>query len=270
MPETVTSTCSEPEEFETALRAEGCLSLLITARGRFRARLTRISLHEMHLSATEEQLSRITFAAVPKNVVLIVLPFGDALAPVCAGMGLQASKLITVCCGAHFHTRTAGASHWGAIWLPFDALVDSATALSETPISVPVSVGCWRPRRAAEIHLKSLYTFIYDFGGSSDGFPSIAGAPSSGIENAFVTYNVVSFASPVTSTPRLNALPNAKIGRRPTERFMLIGLPGPSSMNSTFGSLIKVGLPSDCSRQPPARKPPCGASRAVAEKAIRR
>jgi phosphate-selective porin OprO and OprP len=33
------------------------------------------------------------------------------------------------------------------------------------------------------------YTFIYDFGGSSDGLPPTAGAPSSGIENAFITYN---------------------------------------------------------------------------------
>ena len=32
------------------------------------------------------------------------------------------------------------------------------------------------------------YTFIYDFGGSSDGL-STSGAPSSGIENAFITYN---------------------------------------------------------------------------------
>src|SRR5207248_9489397 len=33
------------------------------------------------------------------------------------------------------------------------------------------------------------YTFIYDFGGSSDGFPPTSGAPSSGIQNALLTYN---------------------------------------------------------------------------------
>ncbi len=33
------------------------------------------------------------------------------------------------------------------------------------------------------------YTLIYDFGGSSDGLSPTAGAPSSGIENAYVTYN---------------------------------------------------------------------------------
>jgi phosphate-selective porin OprO/OprP len=33
------------------------------------------------------------------------------------------------------------------------------------------------------------YTFIYDFGGSSDGYPPLTGALSSGIENALLTYN---------------------------------------------------------------------------------
>jgi phosphate-selective porin OprO and OprP len=32
------------------------------------------------------------------------------------------------------------------------------------------------------------YTFIYDLGGSSDGLPPAAGAPSSGINNAYVSY----------------------------------------------------------------------------------
>ena len=33
------------------------------------------------------------------------------------------------------------------------------------------------------------YTLIYDFGGASDGLPPALGAPTSGIENAYVTYN---------------------------------------------------------------------------------
>ena len=40
MPGSVTSAFSEREDFEAALRAEGCLGLLITGRGQFRAQLT--------------------------------------------------------------------------------------------------------------------------------------------------------------------------------------------------------------------------------------
>jgi hypothetical protein len=42
MPGSVTAAFSEPKDFEAAFRADGCLSLLITCRGQFRARLSFI------------------------------------------------------------------------------------------------------------------------------------------------------------------------------------------------------------------------------------
>src|SRR5215510_1834357 len=56
MPYSVLSAFNEPEEFETAMRPEGWLSMLVTARGQFRARLSQIALNEIHLLAAEEQL----------------------------------------------------------------------------------------------------------------------------------------------------------------------------------------------------------------------
>jgi hypothetical protein len=50
MPGSATLVFSEPEDFEAALRAEGCLCLWITGRGQFRARLTRVSLNRLRLS----------------------------------------------------------------------------------------------------------------------------------------------------------------------------------------------------------------------------
>src|SRR5712671_5507401 len=58
MPSTVTSAFSDPDDFDTALRKEGVLSLLVTARGQFRARLTQISLDEICISAVEKQSPR--------------------------------------------------------------------------------------------------------------------------------------------------------------------------------------------------------------------
>ena len=46
---------SEPEDFETALRAEGCLGLWITGRGQFRARLTRVALRPGSLIVNSSQ-----------------------------------------------------------------------------------------------------------------------------------------------------------------------------------------------------------------------
>jgi hypothetical protein len=65
MPGSVTSVFSEPSDFEAALRQDGVLGMLITGRGQFRARLTQITLHHMHLAAGEEELSRIAFIPQP-------------------------------------------------------------------------------------------------------------------------------------------------------------------------------------------------------------
>ena len=67
MPGSATSVFSDAEDFEAALRTEGCLGLLVTGRGQFRARLTQISLHQFRLSATDEQLPRVAFLAVPDD-----------------------------------------------------------------------------------------------------------------------------------------------------------------------------------------------------------
>ena len=71
------------------MRAEGCLSMLITARGRFQARLARISLSEMRLSAAEENLPRIAFIAVPSDTALILFSIGKATALVCGGIAIN-------------------------------------------------------------------------------------------------------------------------------------------------------------------------------------
>jgi hypothetical protein len=59
MPGSVTSVFSEPDDFQAALREEGALGMLVTGPGRFRARLTQVTLHRLRLLAAEEHLPRI-------------------------------------------------------------------------------------------------------------------------------------------------------------------------------------------------------------------
>ena len=82
MPRTFTSVFSEPDDFQAALSEEGVVRFLVTGRAQFRARLTQIVLHRLHLSAGEEELSRIAFVAVPAGMVLILLPIGGRPSPI--------------------------------------------------------------------------------------------------------------------------------------------------------------------------------------------
>ena len=77
-------------------REEGCLGLLLTGGGAFRARLTQVALHRLRLSAAEEYLPRIAVVAVPADMVLIVLPYGNGPPPIWGGIDMRASDIMTL------------------------------------------------------------------------------------------------------------------------------------------------------------------------------
>ncbi len=157
MPGSATLAFSEPEDFETALHAEGCLGLWVTGRGRFRARLTRVALERLRLSTAEEDLSRIAFIAVPSDIVLMSFPIGTGAGLVYGGIGMRAGEIMTLGPGQHVHARTDGPCRWGAIWLPVKELVQYGSALTGVPFVVPPFMQCWRPPQAAGKDLHRLH-----------------------------------------------------------------------------------------------------------------
>ena len=157
MPGSVTSAFSEQEDFEAALHAEGCLGLLITSRGQFRAQLTQIALHRLHLSAAEEHLSRIAFVAVPADTVLMSFAIGTALSPIWGGIAAQTGEIVTLGPGQRIHARTEGVSRWGMIRLPVEDLTRYGRALTGAPFAVSSGARCWRPPAAAGRELRQLH-----------------------------------------------------------------------------------------------------------------
>jgi AraC-like DNA-binding protein len=157
MPGSVTSVFSEAEDFETALREEGCLGLLVTGPSAFRARLTQVALHRLRLSATEEQLPRIALVAVPADVILVSLPRGKGPAPIWGGIRLGAGEIMTLGAGKRLHMRTEGPCRSGSIWLPASELVRYGSALTGIVFAVPPAARWWRPRPAMGRHLRHLH-----------------------------------------------------------------------------------------------------------------
>jgi AraC-like DNA-binding protein len=151
----VTGTFSEPEDFEAALRAEGCL--LITGHGQFRAQLTRVELHSLCVSATDEWRSRIAFLGVPNDAVLLLFAMDDFPLSICGGVAARPTEIVTVGPGEQLHARTAGPSQAGAIWLPVKELVRYGHALTGAPFSIPPAVRRWHPRPRAEKDLRNLH-----------------------------------------------------------------------------------------------------------------
>jgi AraC-like DNA-binding protein len=157
MPGSHTSTFSEPEDFEEALRSEGCLALLITGRGHFRARLTQIVLHGLRLSEGNEHLSRIAFIATPADMMLISFPIGNGSLPFYGGLRMQLGEIMTLSPGEHVHTRTNGPRRWGALWVPIQDLVKYGGVLTGASFDIPPVAQRWRPPPEAVRNLRSLH-----------------------------------------------------------------------------------------------------------------
>jgi AraC-like DNA-binding protein len=156
MPGSVMSVFSEPDEFQAALREDGVLSLLVTGHGQFRARLTQVTLQHVRLSASDERLSRIAFAAVPADTVFVSLPVGDRPAPIWDGREMRVGEMITLGPGQRAHARSDGPCHWGTIRLPAEELAQYGGALRGAAFVVP-PVARWRPPRAALRQLRHFH-----------------------------------------------------------------------------------------------------------------
>ena len=157
MPRTFTSVFSEPDDFQAALSEEGVARFLVTGRAQFRARLTQIVLHRLHLSAGEEELSRIAFVAVPAGMVLILLPIGGRPSPIWGGIGMRTGEIITLGPGQRVHARTDGPCRWGSIRLPTQDMARYGRALSGAGFGVPQFVARWQPPLAARRDLRQLH-----------------------------------------------------------------------------------------------------------------
>jgi AraC-like DNA-binding protein len=158
MPDSITSAFSEPEDYAAALRGEGLLSLVISAGGQFRAKLSQISLSGTRLSAAEEVLPRIAFVSIPSNMLVILFPIGRAAAPVWGGISVGSGELLTLCPGEQFHTRTGGVSHWGSVQFRFHRLMEYGAALTGGSFVLSSGIRHLRPSRADERQLRGLHT----------------------------------------------------------------------------------------------------------------
>jgi AraC-like DNA-binding protein len=163
MPGSITSTFSEAADFEAALRQGGCLSLLVTGPGEFRARLTRIALLRLQLSAAEEHLPRILLLAVPLGSMLVALPGAGKPAPVLGGITMGPREIMTLGPGERLHVRSYGPYRWGGIWLPVSELVRYGSVMTGSAFAVPSGALRWRLRPAIGRHLRHLHSAAIGF-----------------------------------------------------------------------------------------------------------
>lgn len=153
----VTSTVSDPDEYYTALPADGSIRMLFTASGRFRGRSTEVRMGHVHLVSYEESLPRIAFVEVPPDRLLVGLSVTYTDPPTWSGTPVTDKELIALGPGKCAHMRSEAPCRWGAIWLPVPVFAYYGRALTGKALDVPSWLRHWRSPPTANQQFRALY-----------------------------------------------------------------------------------------------------------------
>ena len=156
MPSSTTGVFREQDDFKAALREDGCVNLLVTDQGSFRARFSRITLHQLRLVTAEEFQAR--FHTVPPDMTLVSVAFGHDPSLIWGGTGAGADEIVTLGAGHRAHVRSVARSHWGTIVVPTRLLASNSAMLTDRAVAVPGGVSRWRPSARSCRHLTRLHS----------------------------------------------------------------------------------------------------------------
>jgi AraC-like DNA-binding protein len=147
----------DSDDFQAAMREDGCSGLVVTHCGPFKARLTRISLHRLRLLSVEESAARVAFFSIPADVTLVIIPIDRNRPPIWGGIGAGRGQIVTIGAGHRTHSRSAAGNRWGTILLPTKLLERHARMLNGTAPVFPSRMTLWRPTEQAFRHLMRLH-----------------------------------------------------------------------------------------------------------------
>ncbi len=157
MPSSSTSTFSEPDEFEAALRRQTGVDLLVTDQGRFRGRLTQVALHQLHLVAADETVPRIAFITMRSDLTLAWWALERHGSQIWCGTPSLADEIVTLGPGARAHARTQSNCRWAGLWISTADLDRHWRAITGTPVIPLDGAISWRPSNAALRSLRALH-----------------------------------------------------------------------------------------------------------------
>jgi AraC-like DNA-binding protein len=137
MPDSAVHTFTDLDVYHAAMRDVQAQSV-VTARGNFRAQLTRVDLHRLWMHRGEETLPRVANSAVdPKRYAMIFATNPSQPSMYISGLELSPTDMIVHRVGSVGHNRSAAACRWGFISLPHEDLAAAGEALIGRELTAP-------------------------------------------------------------------------------------------------------------------------------------
>lgn len=129
MPASAVYAATDPCEYGAVIRGAD-VNVLISRRGSFRAKVTRIDLHKMWLQRGQENLPRIFRSTPPENRVVVSFVTEESSPVIRLGSEVSPQQIIIMSPGRLSTWRSLGAARWCAMSLPTEDFLFWGRALT--------------------------------------------------------------------------------------------------------------------------------------------
>lgn len=148
---------TDPIEYQAAIRAAN-VTVVPTARGVFRAELTRVDFHRLWMQRFAESAPVVKFTAMHRRRSIIVfLAQPDQPEIHHGGMDVSADDIVVYGRAASVHHRTTAPCHFGSMSLTQDDLAKTSYALVGRELAAPEETCRVRPAPHLLAHLRRLH-----------------------------------------------------------------------------------------------------------------
>jgi len=119
----------DPADYQDGLRSAG-IDLVVTCQGEFKADVTRVDLHHVHLLRCHEELARLAFVSLQPHLVFATFPTDPGSAMTWGTRDVRHGDIVFHGRGERFHQRVPAETRWGSIALSQEHLVAYGRALA--------------------------------------------------------------------------------------------------------------------------------------------
>jgi AraC-like DNA-binding protein len=189
MPGSGTGTFTDLDDYEASL-SRLRFDLLVTHQGAFKARLTWVTLHCLHLLRSEEDLPRVAYVSLDPTLVFVALAPRPDPPMLWSGLELLPDEIICHSRGQRFHQRTTGPCGWSLLALAPEHLERYCEALSGNTLSAPPNSRILRPVARDAARLRRLHAQACRLAETRPkvlAHPEVARAIEQGLIHALVT-----------------------------------------------------------------------------------
>src|SRR5215469_16234469 len=127
MPSSAVRTFSDPDEYAALIRNTKA-ELIVTGRGEFTAKITRIDLHRLWIQRFSDNLPRVGHSAGTSGRVIISFRTQPGPSLLWGGAEMRLTNIVRHSDGDSTFQHSSGSANWGAMSLP----VADAAVVGET------------------------------------------------------------------------------------------------------------------------------------------